>query len=1164
MKNKILNLFVFFIVNLYFTQILSNTENYVYSRTYLEAVTSENPTAKQLQNIVYYDGLGRPKQNIAIKYNSRKDLVVPITYDSYGRQTKSVLPVPVTTLNGNIQNISEADANSYYNVLNAYSESVFDDSPLNRIIKSAFPGDDWEKSGSHTVDYEYDINTANDSIKKYSVTTVWNTTKEIYTSTLNTPSLYSKGELYKYKITDENRNINEIYQNASGQTILIRKNDGTNKIDTYYVYDNSDNIAFIITPKAVPINISTNPSALDDLCYQYNYDEWGRLAEKKLPGKAWEYLAYDKYNRLVATSIKNSPYGGWLISKYDWKGRIAYTAITSGGDRTSFQSSLNNSTATEYENFQPVSVNGLSFKYTSQSFPTTISELLTVYNYDFYPSDAPVIMSPVLGQDLLTDDAENNNISTLSMPTASYVKNIGEKKWTKNYIWYDTKGRTIVNHRENHLGGYTKNETKLDFAGFPLESITKHKRLSTDATEVVISERFVYDSSYRLKNHFHKVGNQNEVLLSNLSYNEIGQLVSNTVGDALQTINYTYNVRGWLKSINDPNNLNGDLFGLKLRYNEAVQEEYPSSAYSTEKVVPKYNGNISEVEWKTAYASNEPLRRYGYIYDGLDRLKAAYYNDYSNPQKDEFFEKLTYDLNGNINTLKRSGQYSPTVPYVIDNLTYTYTGNQLKKIVDATNNNSGYLTYDPTNPEMTYDENGNMTSQMSKRISTINYNFLDLPTYATTIGKGAYNLTFVYRADGVKVSKSYKSGISAARVTEYLDGFQYYNNVLQFVPTTEGYYDFVNNRYVYQYKDQVGNVRLSYYKDSNNLPKIDKETNYYPFGLEHTYNGGVPANGNYKYTYQGNEKQEIAGWLDFGARNYMPDIGRWSSSDPLAELRPDLSPYRFAYNNPISVTDPTGMSENAGGDWDEENDAPEAERIGRFSIDPHWNNNYNESLSRGEYTFFYAIRDVVTLNWGVDFDISFGNGGDSSYANDFRGGEDSNSYENFGNDEEPVNLFGKKEIRPQFSGVAESRSFKENDGKFNVFGHGSLGLLQNGDTDEFITNAEQFDKMMSKYSPNWEKSKDKKGTILTIWACNSAQETSRTISLIARISKAHPNITVIGADGFINYVIQKNGLYKIGSIDKVQDSGDRKGELVLYRNGKEIYRKSYEESVKNH
>ena len=56
---------------------------------------------------------------------------------------------------------------------------------------------------------------------------------------------------------------------------------------------------------------------------------------------------------------------------------------------------------------------------------------------------------------------------------------------------------------------------------------------------------------------------------------------------------------------------------------------------------------------------------------------------------------------------------------------------------------------------------------------------------------------------------------------------------LDFVPTSEGFYSFEENRYIYQYRDHLGNARISYARNSEGAIEITDVNNYYPFGLNH-------------------------------------------------------------------------------------------------------------------------------------------------------------------------------------------------------------------------------------------------------------------------------------------------------------------------------------------
>jgi RHS repeat-associated protein len=253
-----------------------------------------------------------------------------------------------------------------------------------------------------------------------------------------------------------------------------------------------------------------------------------------------------------------------------------------------------------------------------------------------------------------------------------------------------------------------------------------------------------------------------------------------------------------------------------------------------------------------------------------------------------------------------------------------------------------------SDPDYRYDDNGNLIWDRHKNITSIEYHYLNLPLKIVIVKPNdvlnSGSIEFVYDATGVKLRKMIKDNAGIVKETrDYVNGVEYKNRILQRVAHSEGAVvqnDLGAYQHEYVLRDHLGNTRVTFrdginkgepYDDwsngwfpilvnpnannpSYNDGVVTKEdivqiNNYYPFGLnmEGDWNG---APGNNKYQYNGKEWNDDfgLGWNDYGKRFYDPAIGRWAGVDSLAEhtFQLDKSPYAYAWNNPVNLTDPDG------------------------------------------------------------------------------------------------------------------------------------------------------------------------------------------------------------------------------------------------------------------
>ena len=327
----------------------------------------------------------------------------------------------------------------------------------------------------------------------------------------------------------------------------------------------------------------------------------------------------------------------------------------------------------------------------------------------------------------------------------------------------------------------------------------------------------------------------------------------------------------------------------------------------------------------------------------MSRLTAAGYLE-NGKRNDHFSTSYKYDLMGNILSLRREGLLNSGNYGTIDDLTYSYKGNQVVKIDDAAEESPSYRgamhfrDYADEETEYTYDANGNMLTDSNKGITSIDYNVLDLPQCISTKSRALFKensndtIYYTYSADGTKLCSTYKEAKSRilsynpkASLTSlnvgtfgmakpivkrlktkyyYCSNLVYDNDNISAILFDGGYasVDDDNGIVMHFYvKDHLGSNRLVVDGNGN----IEEVNHYYPFGALMGDRCGVSRN-NYKYI--GKELDTMYGWnmQDHEARWYDPVVGRWMVTDPLQEIYRNVSSYSNVLNNPLRLIDPDG------------------------------------------------------------------------------------------------------------------------------------------------------------------------------------------------------------------------------------------------------------------
>ena len=890
-----------------------------------------------MTTVTWLDDFGREESVHQVGFTpSHKTLVSLTEYDGHGRVSKRWLPAlatpqrvilpglhTVTYLDAHVRPEDIMPGSSEANLGDGapYSEVIYDGSPLDRPLMEYGSGEAWRQAGRGILS-EHMGNSAGDErlvCHRIEVQASKNDTSFVISS----EGLYPDGSLKVVSVTDEDGKETLTFTDRHGREILSRqvmKEGGECQyLDTYSVYDGLDHLLAVIPPALsdrLSIGQSLDPEETERYAYLYLYDSKERVCARKLPGIGWIRMEYDDADRLVFTQDgEQRRRGESTFMLYDIHGRECVTGVC--GHDIPTGNMISGFALAEY-----VGAGGALDGYACSGVTLVSPQVMSAFYYD----------SHAFVDDFATGLPDSLAMYGTHIPsligrrTGSCLHEVsegisGKKVW--GLVRYDGRGR--VSHTEMSYpdGGWDTEDVEHDFLGSPVRRHLVHRK----GTETVREDlTYTYDDSERLLEVRHSLNGGTPVLLARNTYDELGRLSgTERGGNGALSSAYSYSVRSWLTGID------GSLFKETLHYNDLRSARLGDGNR-------RFGGDVSSMEWRSGAGTG--TRSYDFAYDGLGRLVSADYGEYGD-HVTGYGTSYSYDNMGNLLSLSREGDMTSSLKGIVDNLSMTYDGNMLASVSDSApapsvTGSADFRDGASMAVEYTYDRNGNMTSDLNRRISSVSYNRQNRPA---RIKHSGGTETFTYLPDGTKRERTALGKDWSLSRTEYRGNLVCADDSLKYILFDGGLIamDGSSPEYLFFLRDHLGSVRVVARSDG----KVVQVNHYYPYGMAYasgrmsgnaeahpvTGEGGNVIDGDLEigggtggmelarpgasqpYRFLGNElyTSNSLGLYDFSARMYDPTLGRFLSVDPMAEGYRHLSPYAYCAGNPVVYVDKDGQ-----------------------------------------------------------------------------------------------------------------------------------------------------------------------------------------------------------------------------------------------------------------